>query len=861
MGSAVDPENLSRELRRYQEAGLGGVHIIPIYGAKGYESRYIRYLTPEWMRMLRHSVEEAARLDLGVDMTTGTGWCFGGPNISEREACATVVVRKHSLRAGGRLSEVFDRGSLQALAAFSPGRPAVELTDRIGADGRLDWTPDSGEWVVYAVSQQPCKVKVKRAAPGGEGHMLNPFYREAITRYLDWFERAFAAYEGPKPRAMYHDSFEYGANWSPDLFAEFERRRGYRLQEELPALFGEGTDERTARVKSDYRETLSDLMVEHFMPAWTAWCKRHGFLTRNQAHGSPGNLLDLYAAADIPETEMFHLDRNILISKLASSAAHVMGKRWVASETGTWLKEHFQETLGELKKLVDELFLAGVNHIIYHGTCYSPDDAPWPGWVFYASTQMNPRNPIWRDAPALNAYISRAQSVLQASRADHDILLYWPIYDLWHEPKGLNINMTVHRREWFEKQAVGAAAERLWRRGFTFDFVSDRGLKGVRATARGLETAGGAYRVVLVPACRYMPADTLETLLSLVRQGATVIFENDLPGDVPGLARLEQRRQSMRRMLAEVRPAPAGRGDLRRARLGKGQFVIGDAEAALEWAGVRREVLVDRAGLHFLRRTFPEGRSYFLVNRGSERVEGWTPLAMRARAAVLMDPMSGKIGVAALRAGSGGDSEVYLQLEPGQSVIVRLWRDRQVRGPRWEYWRITGSAHAIEGTWHVRPLAGGPQMPGAYSTRVLSSWTEQGGEWQRFGGTAVFEIRFDAPTAAAEAWLLDLGRVHESARVRLNGRELQTLILPPYQVQVAGLQPRGNVLEVEVTNLAANRIRDMDRRKVAWRIFHDINFVNIQYRPFDASEWPLRDSGLLGPVVLRALTRVPLSAR
>jgi len=788
-----------------------------------------------------------------VDMTMGTGWCFGGPNIGEREACATVVIRKHSLPAGGNRGLDVDRNGLQALVAFAPGRPAVELTGRIGADGRLDWTPDSGDWVLYSVSQRPCKVKVKRAAPGGEGHMLNPFYREAMARYVERFEQAFAAYDGPKPRAMYHDSFEYGADWSPDLFAEFERRRGYRLQTELPALLEEGTNERTARVKSDYRETLSDLMVENFMAPWVSWCRRHGFLSRNQAHGSPGNLLDLYAAADIPETEMFHTDRSILVSKLASSAAHVAGKRWVASETGTWLKEHFQETLADLKKLLDELFLSGVNHVVYHGTCYSPDDAPWPGWVFYASTQMNPRNPIWRDVPALNAYITRSQSVLQSGRADHDVLLYWPIYDLWHEAKGLNINLTVHRRQWLEKQPVGGTAERLWRRGFTFDYVSDRGLREVRATPQGLEGPGGAYRVVLVPPCRYMPPGTLETILRLVREGATVIFENGLPEDVPGLAGLEERRQAMRRMLAELRPAAVGRGGLRRARLGKGQLLVGDAEEALQWAGVAREALVDRTGLHFSRRAISGGRYYFLVNRGSDRIEGWTPLAMRAQTAALMEPMTGRTGVAASRSGSGGGSEVYLQLEPGQSVIVRLWRQKRVRGPRWQYWRAVGEAHPIQGSWHVRPLQGGPRMPGSYATSVLASWTEQGGEWERFAGTAVFQIRFDAPKASAEAWLLDLGRVQESARVRLNGRELATLILCPYQVQVQGLQPHGNVLEIEVTNVAANRIRDMDRRKIAWRIFHDINFVNIHYRPFDASEWPLREAGLLGPVVLRAL--------
>jgi hypothetical protein len=85
----------------------------------------------------------------------------------------------------------------------------------------------------------------------------------------------------------------------------------------------------------------------------------------------------------------------------------------------------------------------------------------------------------------------------------------------------------------------------------------------------------------------------------------------------------------------------------------------------------------------------------------------------------------------------------------------------------------------------------------------------------------------------------------------VNGEDLGVRIMNPYRLLVPSLRPGENVLEIEVTNLSANRIRDLDRRKVPWRIFHDINLVNLRYRAFDASEWPLFDSGLLGPVTLR----------
>jgi len=56
-----------------------------------------------------------------------------------------------------------------------------------------------------------------------------------------------------------------------------------------------------------------------------------------------------------------------------------------------------------------------------------------------------------------------------------------------------------------------------------------------------------------------------------------------------------------------------------------------------------------------------------------------------------------------------------------------------------------------------------------------------------------------------------------------------------------------------VDNLMANRIRYMDQQGIEWRKFHEINFVNIDYEPFDASAWEPMPSGLLGPVQLIAI--------
>ena len=262
------------------------------------------------------------------------------------------------------------------------------------------------------------------------------------------------------------------------------------------------------------------------------------------------------------------------------------------------------------------------------------------------------------------------------------------------------------------------------------------------------------------------------------------------------------------------------------------------------------------AGLFFVRRSFDEeGWNYFVANRSGTNVNGWITLGCAAKSVVILDPMTGKSGVAAIKQNAGGRPPLlYLQLQAGESVILRAFADKKVEGPAWNYWQTNGQPVEITGQWNVKFVQGGPTLPADFQTAKLASWTALGDtNAQAFAGSADYSITFDAPPGANGSYSLDLGDVRQSARVWLNGKDLGTLIIPPFRVVVDNLKPTGNQLEVEVTSVSANRIRDLDQRGVQWKIFKDINIVNENYRPFNASDWPLTECGLLGPVTLMAV--------
>jgi hypothetical protein len=216
------------------------------------------------------------------------------------------------------------------------------------------------------------------------------------------------------------------------------------------------------------------------------------------------------------------------------------------------------------------------------------------------------------------------------------------------------------------------------------------------------------------------------------------------------------------------------------------------------------------------------------------------------------------VAVAASRPGDAGQTEVRLDLPPGASIILQASGSLERAGAVEPHWQATAERTTLRGPWTVDFLSGGPELPGPLTTERLASWTELGDTNSVcFAGTARYTLKFDAPgdrlKAGLQTWRLDLGQVCQSARVRLNGRDYGTLFTPPFRVVADNLKGTDNVLEVEVTNTSANRIRDLDRRGVEWQKFHDINFVNLNYQKFDASNWPVADSGLLGPVTLTPL--------
>lgn len=899
-GNAVTEKDLTAALEAYKKAGLGGVEITPIYGVRGTEDHFIDFLSPAWMDKLSYTLKEAKRLGLGVDLANASGWPFGGPWVDEQMACKNMVSKVFTLEGGHTLTEniTYVQAPLVRLAgekkvtitdikapitanenlqdyAFDQVRyerelpliivtaskkgkngftEVIDLTNKV-EKGKLEWTAPQGEWTVCALFQGNHGKMVERAGPGGEGNVIDHFSSEALEKYLNKFDTAFKDNDLSYLRYFFNDSYEVDdaqgqANWTPAFFSAFKTTRGYDLTKHIPALLGLDTEEMNSRVLYDYRMTVSDLLLEKYTKNWQKWAAKQGKGIRNQAHGSPANVLDLYAASDIPEIE----GTEIVNLKSAPSAAHVTGKKLTSSESATWLNEHFESNLGDVKGAVDKLWLAGVNHIFYHGTAYSPQQAKWPGWLFYAAVHFTPTNSLWEDFGAFNQYAARAQSFLQAGKPSNDILLYFGLADLWSE-RGKYMLKHFHSNKFFDELSLKACGDYLSKEGYSWDALSDKQLIDVTCQDSALFIGGNIYKTLVVPEIQYMPIETFEKLMKLAQEGATVIFHKNMPSDIPGLANLAQARKKMNVLKGKL--AFTRKGNSQTAIYGKGKIILSnDLSSLTDNTSLAPEQMYTK-GLQCIRRVKDDGNYYYFINNPSQKpFKGWITLHAQYRSAALYNLMTGKDGYVKTRE-QGDNTEMYLELASTESIVVETFRG-EYKGAFYPYYESAGKPFELSG-WKIDFVKGGPVLPTSITTtKELQSWTNYGPAYTAFSGTAEYSTMIPTLSTKADAWRLDLGDVHESASIYINGNYLGTCFSSPYSIEIPSnlLTNGNNELKIRVSNLMANRIADLDKRGVEWRIFYNTNFnarskMNVgKDGKFTAKNWKPKLSGLIGPAIL-----------
>ncbi len=860
MGNVVTEKDIRQQLLSFKQSGFGGAVIISTYSVKGFEHREIRYGSEEWYKMIAYTTATAKNVGLQIDLALSSAWPFGGATVTEKMGAKMLKNYTTFFSEGGKTTQqlaVNNDEFIITVTATSRKGVMLELTKNVSDKNLLTATLPNGNWTIHVLTGAYTNQKVKRSSLGGDGLVVDYFSASAMNDYLNNFNANIASLKDI--RSGFNDSYEvYSADYTTGIFETFEEKRGYSLQPYFPLLFDSLPSETSQRVLCDYRETIADLLYDGFMQTWASWSCRHQMFTTEQAHGSPGNVLDLYGAADIPQTESFGSSHfNIpgvrvdvdskrerykwpdkLMFKFASSAANVKGRKLCSSETATWLTNHFRMALSQLKPQVDELFIAGINHIMLISVTNVPYDVEFPGWVFYPAPDFGRYSAYYDYLPSLSNYITRSQHLLQNSTPDNDVLVYFPIYDYWSEaPNDLGVLATFDHipTKWQDKFAFSKTIRDLWNNGYSFDYISDKQIQNSKAGNNKIITEGGLrYKTILIPDCKRIPVETCKKLQELASQGISIIFENHIPNDIPGNYNVQEQLSVLSEAMNKLRNM-------------KNVFVSKNIDETLQQIKCSKESFRE-SGLEFIRKKIGNEIMYYVANLDKRFEKGFIKLNSIEGNISLYNAITDKTTTPITEKRKDG-VYVYLELLPGQSCF--LFTDSKTQYTPQDYYSGQNN-YTLQTDWHVTFEKGAPHIPPPIKMKELKSWTEAGDTpAQFFSGTACYTTNFDLPVVLKQSKTIRLRfeELRDMADVYLNGMPVGKTWSVPYIIDIDSklFKEKNNALQIHVTNLSANRIIWMDKQKIPWKTFY---IADLARRQFDASDWDVLPSGIIGTVEL-----------
>jgi hypothetical protein len=455
------------------------------------------------------------------------------------------------------------------------------------------------------------------------------------------------------------------------------------------------------------------------------------------------NLSQLVPYAVHTPDGVWDVDNNF--PKLASSAAHLFGKPKVWTESGGGLGI-------DGKYALDYQLVRGINAM-------QIGIARGPG----GGGALPPQ------APMLAWYTDRAGYLMAIGRPAAQVGLYYPSNSMWMGDEEADRSMTKLGWQLLEHQV-------------DWDYFDEQSLSSVATIADGgfKDLSGQVFRAIVVPSTTVISRIAIERFQAFVKAGGKVIFV----GKTPTLV--------VDKTFKDAKDKP----DLSFATLIEPSGDITDRViAALPKPDVKLDA--EFARLTYNHRSWRDGDMYFFFNESNKAESRMATLAGHGQAQV-WDLATAEIHAISAATAEGDSVRFPLVLGPYEAKVV-------VVGPlpsgvaASEPSLVAGNTLVdLGGDWTL-------DLNGKQVTTPLKSWEELG--TASFAGPATYRKQFTVSAVpAGKRLFLEIADVHDYARVKVNGKELEGHAWQPYRWDVtSAVKPGSNDLEVEVRASAGGR--------------------------------------------------------
>jgi len=752
----------------------------------------------------------------------------------------------------------------------------INLTEKMNAEGLLQATLPDGMWTIMRFGYTSTEAYNHPASAEGRGLECDKFSREAFKIHYDAFvKKVIDNTKKVAPNALQYveiDSYEMGGqNWTKGYSQLFEQEKGYNILKFLPLYAGRFVEnaETSDKVLWDLRDVNCRLMDENYFAYFAELCKADGIKSYIEPYGfGPLNDLDVGARADINMGE-FWMNREMTMVQSAVSASHIYGKNVISAESFTSTPEiNWKGNPAMAKKSGDLAWTFGINEFMFHRFAHQANTHVKPGmtmnrWGFHFDRTQT----WWKNAGAdWFKYMARGQYLLRQGVPVSDLLVF----------VGDGSPNSVVLRKDFEPEIPA---------GTNFDCVNaDVLINRIQIENKKLVLPEGTeYKMLVLQNAETMTLATVKRIHEMAMAGIPVVGKRPLI--IAGYLTSQEEKEIFENLVEETWGQPKTYSDLNWLTIFEKERIFPDLKMA------------DQTHFSFMHRKTEDADIYFLFNPDSLAHQLECNFHVGNKIPELWNPMTGEVRKSAQFKSEKNSTKVWINLEAEESVFV-VFRESAKGVPavsepeklaKQEFFlsdenkllaenKKQETVLQIEGNWDVEFLKQNDYQA-KHIFETLVDWKEHADEnIKYYSGTAIYLKTFDFSgeiNRSEKKYFLDLGDIKIVAEVKLNGKDLGVLWMPPFKVDITDALKKGkNKLEIAITNQWSNKLIGDERFPTSYPAFKlEGNFPKntmldwyVNNEPLPAGQRTtfctasfykdgdeLMPSGLLGPVQIESV--------
>ena len=718
--------------------------------------------------------------------------------------------------------------------AVQPGQ-VIDLSDKMTADGTLTWDVPEGEWTVLRTGMTPTGVVNEPACPDATGYEVDKLSRkhaeEHFDAYIGEILRRIPADERKSFKLLVQDSYEVGGqNFTDDMIPVFKERYGYDPVPYLPVLSGVvvGSQHDSDAFLWDLRRLVADKISYDYVGGSREVAHKHGLTTwlENYGHwGFPGEFLQYGGQADEVGGE-FWADPPLgdIENRLATSCAHIYGKKLTSSETSTSAGPSFVRTPSSLKQRMDRFFTYGVNNTVLHLYISQPSEDRLPGSNAWFGTEFNRNNTWFKHMDLYTQYIKRCNYMMRQGWYQADVAYF--------------IGEDAPRMVGIMEPWIPA--------GYQFEHMNAEVIMRDMTVKDGMLTLphGVQFKVLVLPRrLKTMRPELLEKIERLILDGAIVM--GPAPERSPSLQNQPEADRRVKEMAARIWGDVDG-VNVKQRRYGKGMICDGlDFETLFAQLGYVPDCKVPD-GMNVYQGHQKDGDTdiYILSNQDNRALTMDVAFRVTGKQPELWDPVTGVIRKLPAFRQEEKTTVVPMKLEKNECVFVVFREKGEPSATTLEAnYPAPLRTQEATGEWDVT-FESAFKTPSPVRMATLDNLSDNANDSIRyFSGTATYTTSVNLDRVGrGEHMFMAFDNVGTMAKVYINGKYAGGVWTAPYRLDVTDFVKNGrNDVKVEVVNTWVNRIvGDMNLPESERETYLFVNHLN--------AKTPLPPSGIIGKV-------------